>query len=189
MRTFISHFTPSKYFYNFLIILVTHIFQSNKKPGKPLIVRAFPAFPGQSPTVPTISLFLTFILLGYNCIRPSHKMHSRGNTTSDMHTKAEIRSGSGSWINIPVLLPFSKSFYPFVFLLFSPSFFFLPLLLYFIYHLYHFLQLIHISIHLFSKTNTAIVHYVRFYLSFLYLFVLYVYNILYSFCTVKQCYT
>ena len=66
MRTFISHFTPSKYFYNFLIILVTHIFQSNKKPGKPLIVRAFPAFPGQSPTVPTISLFLTFILLGYN---------------------------------------------------------------------------------------------------------------------------
>lgn len=65
MRTFISHFTPSKYFYNFLIILVTHIFQSNKKPGKPLIVRAFPAFPGQSPTVPTISLFLTFILLGY----------------------------------------------------------------------------------------------------------------------------
>ena len=73
-----------------------------------------------------------------HCIRPSHKMHSRGNTTSDMHTKAEIRSGSGSWINIPVLLPFSKSFYPFVFLLFSPSFFFLPLLLYFIYHLYHF---------------------------------------------------
>lgn len=30
-----------------------------------MIVRAFPAFPGQSPTVPTISLFLTFILLGY----------------------------------------------------------------------------------------------------------------------------
>ena len=48
---------------------------------------------------------------------------------------------------------------------------------------------IHISIHLFSKTNTAIVHYIRFHLSFLYLFVLYVYNILYSFCTVKQCYT
>ena len=68
MRTFISHFTPSKYFYNFLIILVTHIFQSNKKPGKPLIVRAFPAFPGQSPTVPTISLFLTFILLGYRIL-------------------------------------------------------------------------------------------------------------------------
>lgn len=31
-----------------------------------MIVRAFPAFPGQSPTVPTISLFLTFILLGYS---------------------------------------------------------------------------------------------------------------------------
>ena len=66
MRTFIFHFTLSKHFYNFLIILVTHIFFSNKKPGKPLIVRAFPAFPGQSPTDPTTSLFLTFILLGYN---------------------------------------------------------------------------------------------------------------------------
>ncbi len=78
MRTFISHFTPSKYFYNFLIILVTHIFQSNKKPGKPLIVRAFPAFPGQSPTVPTISLFLTFILLGYIClgiVLTAHLLH------------------------------------------------------------------------------------------------------------------
>ena len=65
MRTFIFYFTLSKCFFDFLIILVTHIFLSNKKPGKPLIVRAFPAFPGQSPTVPTISLFLTFILLGY----------------------------------------------------------------------------------------------------------------------------
>lgn len=74
MRTFISHFTPSKYFYNFLIILVTHIFQSNKKPGKPLIVRAFPAFPGQSPTVPTISLFLTFILLGYTLYRHHYRL-------------------------------------------------------------------------------------------------------------------
>ena len=69
MRTFIFYFTLSKCFFGFLIILVTHIFLSNKKPGKPLIVRAFPAFPGQSPTVSTTSLFLTFILLGYREVR------------------------------------------------------------------------------------------------------------------------
>lgn len=40
-----------------------------------MIVRAFPAFPGQSPTVPTISLFLTFILLGYTLEEGNDEPH------------------------------------------------------------------------------------------------------------------
>lgn len=124
-----------------------------------------------------------------HCIRPSHKMHSRGNTTSDMHTKAGNPIRVGIMNKYPCtpslfqkLLPFCFSFvFSFILLPSSLVIFYIPFI--------SFLQLIHISIHLFSKTNTAIVHYVRFHLSFLYLFVLYVYNILYSFCTVKQCYT
>ena len=99
MRTFIFYFTLSKCFFDFLIILVTHVFLSNKKPGKPLIVRAFPAFPGQSPTVSTTSLFLTFILLGYTHNLPDTRssrqtLQASAGCTDRVHGSSAIYSVS-----------------------------------------------------------------------------------------------